>query len=127
MTPPPGSHAAYSFFRRNIHQFIITCMLVIDFNTSFNYNSMMKIKRDGMKELPRRKPNRLKDYDYNQNGEYFITKKSFAAVRRNHCRGGILPPGIIKRQIVAAYMYMTANHAHVILAIDEDIIEGAVE
>ncbi|MEG2215372.1 MAG: transposase, partial [Oscillospiraceae bacterium] len=24
-------------------------------------------------ELPKRKPNRLKDYDYNQNGAYFIT------------------------------------------------------
>jgi len=26
-----------------------------------------------MKELPARKPNRLKDYDYSQNGYYFIT------------------------------------------------------
>ena len=25
------------------------------------------------KELPRRKPNRLKDYDYSQNGAYFVT------------------------------------------------------
>ena len=26
-----------------------------------------------MKELPKRKPNRLKDYDYSQNGAYFVT------------------------------------------------------
>jgi len=28
---------------------------------------------DSVKELPVRKPNRLKDYDYSQNGRYFIT------------------------------------------------------
>ena len=26
-----------------------------------------------MKELPKRKPNRLRDYDYSQNGAYFVT------------------------------------------------------
>ena len=26
-----------------------------------------------MNELPKRKPNRLKDYDYSQNGAYFVT------------------------------------------------------
>ena len=43
-----------------------------------------------MKELPERKPNRLKDYDYSQNGVYFVTVCTF---RREHLFGRIVGAG----------------------------------
>ena len=44
-----------------------------------------------MRELPERKPNRLKGYDYSQNGAYFVT----ICVRdRRKLLGGIVVPQI---------------------------------
>ena len=43
-----------------------------------------------MKELPKRKPNRLKNYDYSQNGAYFVT---ICAKNREELFGSVVPVG----------------------------------
>ena len=88
-------------------------------------------------ELPKRKPNRLKEYDYSQNGAYFITictKNREEILSRitvgddAHIvpkikltpTGKIVEKYILKIQGVAKYVIMP-DHIHMIISIDEDI------
>ncbi len=85
----------------------------------------------GMNNLPVRKPNRLKGYDYSQNGVYFITicTKNRCEILSDICRGGALlrPIGkIIEIEIenlserfdinIDKYVIMP-NHIHMIITI----------
>ena len=89
-----------------------------------------------MNELPQRKPNRLKDYNYSQNGAYFVTicakdrLELFATidVGAAFCRPCLMQAGeIIENEIstlsrtyegvfVDCYVVMP-NHVHMIIAI----------
>ena len=92
-----------------------------------------------MKELPKRKPNRLKDYDYSQNGAYFIT----ICVKDKHCIlwgnnvganrvrpqlseiGNIIEKEINKievayENIIVDKFVIMPNHIHLIIVIHDD-------
>ena len=86
-----------------------------------------------MEELPKRKPNRLKDYDYNSAGAYFITictqdKKCIlgtvvggdahiAPFVRLTSYGEILEKYIRNEPQITHYVIMP-NHIHMIIEID---------
>ncbi|KJS85459.1 MAG: transposase [Peptococcaceae bacterium BICA1-8] len=91
-------------------------------------------------ELPRRKPNRLKDYDYSQNGAYFITictkdRKNIlwnnfvgACIARPHLSsiGNIVDntiqniPHIYKNTVSLEKYVLMPNHIHMIIIIREN-------
>ena len=95
-------------------------------------------------ELPKRKPNRLKDFDYNTPGYYFITictqgkrcilgqivgggaldapqmqLSATGEIVDQHILGGNLIPGVT----VEKYVIMP-NHIHILLQITEDAVGG---
>ena len=85
-----------------------------------------------MNELPKRKPNRLKDYDYSQNGAYFVT----ICVKNKHEMFGEIINGqpvlnkyglvvkqeienisAIRKECVVEKFVVMPNHIHLIVQI----------
>jgi len=92
-----------------------------------------------MNETPRRKPNRLRNYDYSQNGAYFITictknrKNLFGEINvgANCVRqklsniGKIINTEIVKlsntyNEVIIDFYVVMPNHIHMIIVIQRD-------
>ena len=94
------------------------------------------------KQLPKRKLNRLPEYDYSQNGAYFIT---ICAKNKKCIFGDIVGAGVLDRPhveltevgkciekaiwfqnnkagVIAEKYIIMPNHTHLIIAIDDPII-----
>ena len=97
---------------------------------------LQKTKGQGAMELPKRKPNRLSDYDYSQNGAYFVT---ICTQDRKPILSQIVgdgfpvpkPAGMIAEKMIAQipekYPSVTVdkfvimpNHIHFLLRFDRD-------
>jgi REP element-mobilizing transposase RayT len=94
------------------------------------------------KDLPRRKPNRIPDYDYSQYGYYFITvcsnnhKKIFGEIKDSRMILNdygvkverILNDVVLKmgNMLLDNYVIMP-NHVHLIIAINQESKEGIFE
>ena len=84
-------------------------------------------------ELPKRKPNRLPDYDYNQNGAYFITictqdrKKILSHIVGDDAHIVPKPYGLIVEKYIRnvpeieKYVIMP-DHIHIIIRLDDGTI-----
>ena len=66
-----------------------------------------------MNELPKRKPNRLKDYDYSQNGAYFVT---ICTQNRENLFGAVIVgatcPGSCAKPTVRPHLHLSAVGDH---------------
>lgn len=98
-----------------------------------------KNKQGDIMEYPRRKPMRIKDYDYSQNGAYFITicthnrQELFetSTIGNDLC---VVPPNVSQNQIIEKWLFELKNkfnitidkycimsdHIHMILVIDTE-------
>ena len=63
-----------------------------------------------MKELPVRKPNRLKEYDYSQNGNYFVT---VCVKNRHEMLGNIVGDGVLDVPYVRLSEYGNITKKHI--------------
>ena len=93
---------------------------------------------DNKKEFPKRKPTRLKNFDYSENGAYFLTvctknrKKILSTIvgegspLPNLLRYGEIVEELIKtisdkyREITVDYYVIMPNHIHLLLSVRKD-------